>query len=223
MENTETAGGSRFSAGKPVPVWVPMAGLGFVREAWHVMPDLEPSTADHYLGEAWETLCAYITTPTGCLFEGDDGPGLPIMALVAGRLLRVTAMMQDGVHPSAKEVHFQRIPVYGLDEVCRISQAGAEKYAPLDWEVGQSFSTLLSSAWRHLRSAVSMGAASRDEESGFLHVAHALWNILCLLHFIAVGRGQELDDVTRWRGITAAQKQAAVGKTVVFQDGGGVH
>lgn len=97
-------------------------------------------------------------------------------------------------------------PWGGMEEVCRVSAMGAEKYAPYDYLNGQSFSTLLNSAMRHLRKAVR-SPLERDPESGCLHLGHAAWNLLCLLDFIEQGRAWELDDVTPWHGITAAQRR----------------
>lgn len=97
-------------------------------------------------------------------------------------------------------------PWGGMDEVCRVAAMGAQKYAPFDYLNGQSFSTLLNSAMRHLRKAMRSPLA-RDEESGLLHVGHAVWNLLTLLDFVEQGRAEEMDDVTPWQGVTAAQRR----------------
>jgi len=95
-------------------------------------------------------------------------------------------------------------PWMGLMEVCRVSTYGGKKYAPLDWERGQSFSTLLNSGMRHMLQAMS-NPLSRDEESGLLHLGHAAWNLLTLLHFVETGR-TDLDDITKWQGVSTAEK-----------------
>lgn len=94
-------------------------------------------------------------------------------------------------------------PWLGMMEVCRVSTMGAKKYAPLDWLAGQSFSTLMSSAMRHMLKAATSPLA-RDEDSGLLHLGHAAWNILAALHFIEQGRDHLFDDVTCWHGCTAS-------------------
>jgi hypothetical protein len=48
---------------------------------------------------------------------------------------------------------------------------------------------------------------AKDPESGKLHLGHAAWNLLALLHFTEEGRAEALDDVTRWRGVTALEKK----------------
>lgn len=99
------------------------------------------------------------------------------------------------------------IPMKGLRLVARVTMRGSEKYAPLDWACGQSYSTLLDSASRHWIEVLTNGPLAKDDETGLLHLAHAAWNLLCLLHFIEEGR-EDLDDVTKWQGVNTAQKQA---------------
>jgi len=98
-------------------------------------------------------------------------------------------------------------PALGILEVARVTEYGNRKYAPLDWWAGQSFSTLIGSASRHLFAMLVYGPLSRDKESGLLHAAHCAWNLLCLLHFVYEGREEELDDLSKWIGVTAAQKK----------------
>ena len=95
-------------------------------------------------------------------------------------------------------------PWLGMVEVCRVSVFGAEKYAPLDWAEGQSYTTLLGSTMRHVM-AIMADPLAVDPDSGRLHAGHAAWNLLCLLHFHEEGRSEDMDDVTGWRGVTAAQ------------------
>lgn len=50
------------------------------------------------------------------------------------------------------------------------------------------------------------GVQAKDSETGYLHLAHAVWNFLALLTFMALGR-DDLDDVTIWEGVTAAKRE----------------
>jgi hypothetical protein len=93
-------------------------------------------------------------------------------------------------------------PVFGMYEVGRVAEYGTNKYALFDWVEGQSFSTLLNCAARHLFRAL-MNPMARDQESGCLHLGHVAWNVMALLHFIEEGRAEELDDVSPQIGITA--------------------
>lgn len=100
------------------------------------------------------------------------------------------------------------VPMFGMHLIAKVAEMGAEKYAPQDWRAGQSYSTLWNSFMRHVLKAQEYGLHARDDESGLLHLAHAGWNLLALLTFMAQGR-HELDDVDVWRGITTAQKREA--------------
>lgn len=95
--------------------------------------------------------------------------------------------------------------LYGLRLVARVWERGAEKYAPMDWKAGQSFSTLLDCAMRHSLEVMHRGPWAKDAETGCYHAAHACWNWLCLLTFMEDER-HDLDDVTPWFGVTAATK-----------------
>lgn len=86
-------------------------------------------------------------------------------------------------------------PLYGLRLVAPVWEHGAEKYAPRDWAQGQSFSILIDCAMRHTLEVLERGPLATDKDSGCLHAAHAVWNWLCLLTLIAVGR-VDCDDVT---------------------------
>jgi hypothetical protein len=98
-------------------------------------------------------------------------------------------------------------PWAGMLEVCRVSEYGATKYAPLDWQRGQSFTTMLNSGMRHLIAGIA-DPQKRDPESGRLHLAHAAWNLLAVLAFIEEGRAEDLDDISTWHGVTTADKRA---------------
>lgn len=99
-------------------------------------------------------------------------------------------------------------PLYGLRLVSEVWTPGGRKYAPLDWKSGQSFSTLVDCAFRHFLEVQQYGIWSRDEDTGAYHVAAVVWNLLCLLTFMALGR-HDLDDVTPWEGVTTSTKRDA--------------
>jgi hypothetical protein len=99
-------------------------------------------------------------------------------------------------------------PIYGLRLVAAVWEQGAKKYAPMDWKEGQSFSSLVDCTMRHMLEIVEHGPTSRCSESNNYHAAHAAWNLLCLLTFIALGR-EDLNDIDGWRGVTAGTKKAA--------------
>ena len=182
--NTDTSGGTRFSAGKPNPVWAPWQGIHSLYQFTSpAVFDDSYSTVDLVMGLEWLHSAVTADLETG----GKE----------AGAFL-LSALAKNG-----------RFPWDQLGPFCQVAEMGAEKYAPLDWEVGQSFSTLLASGERHYRELVAKGMSAKDAESGLPTWAHALWNIACLLHFVKEGRRWELDDVTPWQGVTTADKRAA--------------
>jgi hypothetical protein len=93
-------------------------------------------------------------------------------------------------------------PLYGLRLVAPVWMRGAVKYAPLDWREGQSFSVLIDCAMRHTLEVLHRAPYAKDPETDCYHAAHAAWNWLCLLTFIALGRN-DLDDTEQWRGVVA--------------------
>ena len=107
-------------------------------------------------------------------------------------------------YSEGKPKGFWYAPLFGLRLVAEVWQGGSEKYAPLDWQQGQSFSSLFDCMSRHWLAVVMNGVWARDTDSGAYHLAHLVWNALALLTFMARGR-HDLDDMTFWRGATAAQ------------------
>jgi hypothetical protein len=111
-------------------------------------------------------------------------------------------------------------PLYGLKLVAKVWEAGGAKYAPMDWKSGQSFSTLFDCMMRHIVEVQMHGIWSRDPDLGTYHLANACWNLLCLLTFMATGR-HDLDDITPFEGVTAAEYLDAKGTADIL--GIGVH
>lgn len=97
------------------------------------------------------------------------------------------------------------VPMMGLRLIAKVTEAGARKYAPRDWAEGQSFSTLIDCAMRHMIEVCHRGPWAIDEDTGAYHAAAVGWNILCLLTFMELER-HDLDDVTKWHGVTTSMK-----------------
>lgn len=201
--NTEKAGGTRYSEGKAAQTWFPWRGMSHVwaaaekaeLEPWPTTPGAAVQCAENYLRRAM------------------NAPGGNVVALALSAwwmtvvLDRLERDGDEGEWPEAWPFFDDTLPALGTEEACRVSAYGAEKYAPFDWDLGQSFSVLLSSGMRHVKKALTYGARERDNESGLLHLGHALWNLACLLDLYVQGRAEELDDVSPWRGVSAAGKR----------------
>ena len=100
-------------------------------------------------------------------------------------------MTERGLRHNAGKAPWHLLPWDGMYHVVRVFAAGAEKYAPRNWEKGLSFEETFASLMRHL--LAWYGGVDRDHETGELHLAHAAWNALALLTFTARGR-TDLDD-----------------------------
>lgn len=192
-QNTETGGGTRFNQGKSVQTWAPWRGLDFV---WSIGLDEggppHPVTPMQAIIDAEQGMRYVMHDPLAAA----PRDGRLMLAHVAYLLLQV---LQETA--STEPYH---LPALGTDEVCRVSEMGAMKYAPLDWEQGQKFSTLMSSSMRHAQKCLAFGPLAKDPESNLYHIGHWLWNILCLLDEFMQGRHVDLDDITPWQGVTTA-------------------
>jgi len=89
---------------------------------------------------------------------------------------------------------FDLLPMFALEEVAKLFEAGARKYAARNWERGMPLSRYADSALRHLAKAMR---GQTDEA----HLVAACWNLLCLLDTkqrIALGiLPTELDDLPK--------------------------
>jgi hypothetical protein len=118
-------------------------------------------------------------------------------------------------YSAGKPAHWWAMPLGGLRLVAQVTEYGSKKYAPLDWKIGQSYSTLIDCTFRHLVAMVTDGVYSKDEESGMYHAAHAAWNLLTLLTFMGEKR-YDLDDVTQWRGVRAGSVPLPPGEVALY-------
>ena len=74
---------------------------------------------------------------------------------------------------------FDLLSPYALMRVARIHEKGSKKYSPRNWEKGMKFSLFVDAALRHVVKYM-MGMTDED------HLAQAVWNLDCLLHFEAL-------------------------------------
>jgi len=74
---------------------------------------------------------------------------------------------------------FDLMSPYALMRVARIHEKGSKKYSPRNWEKGMKFSLYVDATFRHIVKYM-MGMTDED------HLAQAVWNLDCLLHFEAL-------------------------------------
>jgi len=91
---------------------------------------------------------------------------------------------------------FDLISPYALMRVARIHEKGSKKYSPRNWEKGMKFSLFVDAAIRHIIKYM-MGMTDED------HLAQAVWNLDCLLHFEALMEfgiiPKELNDLPQYQ------------------------
>lgn len=108
-----------------------------------------------------------------------------------------------GTRYSENKAQRHALPYGAMEYVAKVSERGAEKYAPYDYMEGQSYSTLVNSAMRHMEIVMRDPLAINEEDGGVYHAAQVIWNMMCLLDLHAAGKSPEMDDITPYRGVTA--------------------
>jgi len=76
-----------------------------------------------------------------------------------------------------------------LEEVAKVLEFGARKYAPRNWEAGMSWGRVFSALQRHLWAW--WWGKDKDEETGFSHLSHAACCVMFLLSYEARKVGQD--------------------------------
>jgi len=83
------------------------------------------------------------------------------------------------------------IPTTATESIARVLTYGAMKYKPNGWKEVEPV-RYIGALMRHFE-AFREDPYGRDEESGLLHIEHALCNIVFLNHFIHSEEGIEYD------------------------------
>lgn len=74
------------------------------------------------------------------------------------------------------------MPFDAVEEINKVLEFGAKKYAPNNWKKGFPVNKVLNSCLRHLFSFLR--GEEVDPESGLSHIAHAACNLLFILYFL---------------------------------------
>jgi hypothetical protein len=95
-----------------------------------------------------------------------------------------------GVKFDSKKIGVWMLPVDPLEDIARVLDFGAQKYAAYNWTGGISYSRIYGSLLRHLWAWWK--GEDLDPESGLSHLSHAGCNILFLLQYARSRK--EFDD-----------------------------
>lgn len=101
------------------------------------------------------------------------------------------AVAPGGLKFDTEKPPLQLLPFDVLEEIAKVLQYGAHKYAPNNWRKGLVYSRLFGAAMRHWWAW--WRGQDLDPETGYHHLAHAACCNVFALHFALRGAG-ELDD-----------------------------
>jgi hypothetical protein len=124
-------------------------------------------------GGAW-----YVSTEPSSLWAAEKVEDGPLVPGSAGEVRTTSATGgEKGVKPEA----YALIPWEAMDEVARVYNAGAQKYAAHNWRRGYEWSKSFSAACRHL--FAFWRGEEIDPELGTRHLAMAIFHLLGMLSF----------------------------------------
>jgi hypothetical protein len=128
--------------------------------------------------------------------DGRNVCGTEPAGTVGDALARLAASVivpgPGGMRFDAGKLPVELLPVDALEEVARVLEFGAKKYARRNWEKGIKFSRVVGPLLRHVFKWLR--GEDNDPETGLNHMAHAACNALFLVAYIKRGKAPELDD-----------------------------
>jgi hypothetical protein len=92
-----------------------------------------------------------------------------------------TIDLREGVKHDDGKLPWHLLPFDALEEVVKVLQFGAKKYAPRNWEKGMAWHRLIRAALGHVISFAR--GQDKDPETGLSHLAHAGCCVLFLLAY----------------------------------------
>ena len=87
--------------------------------------------------------------------------------------------MNEGIKHDQDKPNWSLLPLSTVEEVVKVLDHGAKKYAPYNWQRMEDRSRFLSAALRHL--SAYQDDEVLDPESDLHHLAHATCNLIFLL------------------------------------------
>lgn len=83
------------------------------------------------------------------------------------------------------KTNWSLVPFDSVEEVAKVLEFGATKYAANNWKVGSGLGTIrvLNSALRHI--FAFLRGEQIDPESGLSHLSHAACNLLFAIHYVS--------------------------------------
>ena len=102
--------------------------------------------------------------------------------------------LEPATRYDAGKIPYHLFPLDAFEEICKVMQFGAKKYAERNWEQGMSWSRVARSMFSHFI-AMCRGEQN-DEESNLPHAAHMAWNAIVLLAYTLRPKLHSLNDLS---------------------------
>lgn len=136
---------------------------------------------------------AHTEAPVKDETPGTMGDALARLVEAAGASVVIPAS-NAGLKFDAGKNPLELLPFDALEEVGRVLEFGAKKYARRNWEKGIPFSKIIGAVLRH--TFAYMRGERRDPETGRSHMAHLATEALFIVAFEQRGR-TDLDDLDK--------------------------
>lgn len=124
----------------------------------------------------------------------------------------------EGKKNDSEKIRLELIPTEVIWSLGKVLTFGAKKYDDRNWEKGIAWSRVYGALQRHLNAW--WGGESKDEETGFSH----LWHALCCIVFLVtyeirgVGKDDRPSSDYRERALTQIKKGISVEDTKLDRD-----
>ncbi len=105
------------------------------------------------------------------------------------RASRDQIIAKEGHKDDSGKPAFHLLAPEALEEIAKVLEFGARKYAPRNWERGMSWSRPFGAMMRHLWAW--WGGEAKDKETGLSHLAHAGCCLMFLLAYERRGLGTD--------------------------------
>jgi hypothetical protein len=122
------------------------------------------------------TISSIKTSPNDTLTGAPSMASSSVSSVSPNPSLPLMGTKNDGGKPD-----WSLLPPMALDEVVRVLDFGAKKYAPYNWASGIKYSRVFAAAMRHLWAW--WRGEDNDSETGISHLAHANVCLLFLLQY----------------------------------------
>ncbi len=95
----------------------------------------------------------------------------------------------QGVKHDSNKPRMELLPPLALKELAQVMTAGAKKYGDHNWKGGMKHGRLIGAALRHITSYLA--GEDIDEETQTLNLANAAVDLMFIIEYIKLGKGED--------------------------------